>query len=393
MKVSLFPLCVLLSFLLSLMYFSCTSEIENDSKIIKVDLNSAQKGKLSDHFQSVEYMLLDYPDSLPIVNLYKMIVTKERILVESRETAAVFVFDRKGNLLNVIRNFGEGPGQFVLIDDMFLEEDLIRIHCTYLKKYLILDIDGNLIEEGKLDEMADRSFVEKDFSIFQFQKGYDLEKSTIIRKGDDNVVHGFLPLPEGFENFYRYNNRHGFQYDPYRDFYYLTGINSYEIPIFDGDGFLKEKLDFDFGKNNFETNLRISIAQDPYKGNTYVKERSIVRNIHSFFPFKSKTFVNFFEGNSKSHYMFLNDEYEIIYHVNELENDFDGMKIYLRSWVYSENEIIYQMESKQFYNDYVETFNEKKVTLKNGDVHDFFRKNKEKLKDEKHVLVLQKVKD
>jgi hypothetical protein len=384
---------ILLYFLFVPLLVSCGSNEETDGKIVRIDVDSAQKGKISDHFQSLEYILLDYPDSLPIVNLAKMIVTDDKILVESRETAAVFVFDRKGNLLNVIRNYGEGPGQFVLIDDIFLEGDLIRIHNHYLKKYLIYNFEGSLVEEGKLEEVGDRSFVGKDFSLFQFQKGYDQEKNTIIRKSNDNEVHGFLPLREGFENFYKFNNIQGIQYDPFRNSFYITDLNSYEIPILDGDGFLKGKLDFDFGKNNFELNKRISMAEKPYEVNTLVKDNRIVRNIHSFFPFKNKILVNFFEGIRTSHFLFLDDDFEIIYHVNELENDFDGMKVYLRSWAYSENEVIYQMESRQFFNDYVETFNEKAVTVKKGDVHDFFRVNKEKLKDEKYVLVLLKVKE
>jgi hypothetical protein len=116
---------ILWTFLLIPILISCESETKGDAKILQVDVSAAQKGKISDHFESIEYILLDYPDSLPIVGLYKMILTKDKIFVESRETAAVFIFDRKGNLQNVIRDYGDGPGQFRLIDDMFLEGDLV----------------------------------------------------------------------------------------------------------------------------------------------------------------------------------------------------------------------------------------------------------------------------
>jgi hypothetical protein len=383
----------LLTFLLIPILISCESETKGDSKMIQVDVDAAQKGKISDHFESIEYILLDYPDSLPIVNLFKMKLANDQILVESRETAAVFVFDRKGNLQNVIRNYGEGPGQFRLIDDMFLEGNLVRIHCTYLKKYLIFNLEGELIEEGKLDEIADRSYIGKDFSLFQFQKGEGPEKYTIIRKGKENEVDGFVPLKQGNEDFLRYNNIQGFQYDPFRDSFYLTSMNTYEIPLMDGDGFLKQKLNFDFGKNNFETKRRIQFTKDPNGENTYLIENKIVQSINSFFPFKNKIFVHFFSGIRNSHFLFLDNNFEIIYHVNELENDFDGMKLKMWSWAYSENEIVYALDSKQLYNDYVETFNDKKVTVKKGDIHDFFRNNKEKLKEEKYVLVVMKVKE
>lgn len=383
---------ILLTFLLIPILISCESETKGDIKMIQVDVDAAQKGKISDHFESIEYILLDYPDSLPIVGPYKMILTKNKILVESRETAAVFVFDRKGNLQNVIRNFGDGPGQFRLIDDMFLEGDLVRIHCTYLKKYLIFNIYGILIEEGKLKEMADRSFIGKEFILYQFQEGYGPEKNTIVSI-KDNVIQGFVPINKDLEYFNRYNSLHGFQYDPYRDSFFITSLLNYEIPVFDGKGYLKQKLEFDFGKNNYDINKRKEFPENPRKVNTYAMENNIVQHINSFFPFKNKIFIQFFSGIRNSHFLFLDDNFEVIYHVDELENDFDGMKLKLWSWAYSENEIVYYEESSRFYNDYVETFNDRKVTIEKGDIHDFFRNNKEKFKEEKHVLVVMKVKE
>lgn len=384
---------ILLTFLLIPILISCESETKGDGKIIKVDVDAAQKGKISDHFESIEYILLDYPDSLPIVGPYKMILTDDRILVESRETAAVFVFDRKGNLHNVIRNYGEGPGQFLLIDDMFLEGDLLRIHCPNTKKYLIFNLEGELIEEGKLEENADRSFIGKDFSLYQIQKGYGPDRFTIIRKSTETEVQGFVPLREEFEEYYGYHNVQGFQYDPHRDSFFITSLLNYEIPVFDSKGYLKQKLDFDFGKNNYDINKRKEFPENPRKVNTYVMENNIVPNVNSFFPFKNKILVNFYSGIRNSHFLFLDNNFEVIYHVDELENDFDGMKLKLWSWAYSENEVVYYDESSRFYNDYVETFNDRKVTIKKGDIHDFFRNNKEKLKEEKHVLVVMKVKE
>ncbi|MCH6234166.1 6-bladed beta-propeller [Cognataquiflexum rubidum] len=384
---------ILLTFLLIPIVISCESKTKGDAKIIKVDVDAAKKGKISDHFESIEYILLDYPDSLPIVGPYKMILTDDRILVESRETAAVFFFDRKGNLQNVIRDYGDGPGQFRLIDDMFLEGHLLRIHSTYLKKYMIFSLKGKLIEEGKMDIIADRSFLGKDFSLFQIQKGYGTEKFTIIRKGNESEIQGFLPLSKDLEDFYSFNNIHGFQYDPYRDSFYLTSMLDYKIPIFDGKGFLKQTIEFDFGNKNFHINKWKEMRENPRGLNTWISDNGIVQSISSFFPFKNKILVKFNEGIKTPHFLFLDNNFDIIYHVDELENDFDGMKLKMWSWAYSENEIVYALDSKQFYNDYVETFNDKKVTVKKGDIHDFFRNNKEKLKEEKYVLVVMKVKE
>jgi hypothetical protein len=244
-----------------------------------------------------------------------------------------------------------------------------------------------------MDVIADRSFIGKEFSLFQIQNGHGPERYTIIRKGNNNEILGFLPLSKDLENFNSYNSIQGFQYDPFRDSFYLTSFLTYEIAVLDGNGFFKHKLDFDFGKNNFDSKKRNELPKDPRGVNRWISENMIVQSVNSFFPFKNKILVKFNEGIKIPHFLFLDNNFDIIYHVNELENDLDGMKIPMWPWAYSENEVIYYLDSKRFQDNYLETFNKKRITHKIGNIHDFFRINKEKLKEEKHVLVVMKVKE
>jgi len=48
----------------------------------------------------------------------------------------------------------------------------------------------------------------------------------------------------------------------------------------------------------------------------------------------------------------------------------------MRSWTQTPDQIFYQINSRQFFNDYVETFNDQEVEKIPGNIHDFFSKNK-----------------
>lgn len=69
------------------------------------------------------------------------------------------------------------------------------------------------------------------------------------------------------------------------------------------------------------------------------------------------------------------------------------MKIRGIPWTSTNDKILILVNSINFYNNYVETFSGKKITLEPNNVHGFFEANKEKLREDKTVLVLLKVRN
>jgi len=69
--------------------------------------------------------------------------------------------------------------------------------------------------------------------------------------------------------------------------------------------------------------------------------------------------------------------------MNEFESDIDGSLIRMRVWNQTSSQIVYRIDSIQFFNDYVETLSDLQVEISEGNIHDLFAKNSGKLKEEK----------
>ncbi|MEB2779568.1 6-bladed beta-propeller [Algoriphagus sp. C2-6-M1] len=386
------------SFLLTIGFFGCAEkEPETDLKeeIVAIDLSEAREAKLSEYFQSVNYTLLDYTDEMPIVNGFKMVVTKDEIFVESRETARVFVFDNSGQLKHVIGQFGDGPGEIRLIDGLFVNGDTIRVDAEYANKYVLFSKNGEFIKEGKLSFRAPAIY-EDDFNLYYFQHGEGAEQWTFIRE-DKNVqiplksLKGYLPLRNGFEKFLGFNGPNGFIKDLQNGEFFYTEPNDYVVQNFDSLGYFKRTIRFDFGEYNWPLEKRIELAGKGRERNEYVKENQVVSGVHDFYPFRNFYFMSTGTYNY-SFWVFMDKNFESMDIIQEWKNDLDGMKLRQLSWTKSNDEIIYQLDSRTFFNDYVEAFNGKTVEPKSGGIHEFFAKNKEKLQEEKIVLVSYKLK-
>ncbi|WP_191321879.1 6-bladed beta-propeller [Algoriphagus aquimarinus] len=364
-------------------------------EVVKIDLSEAREAKLSEFFQSVSYTLLDYTDELPIVNGYKMVVTKDEIFVESRETAKVFVFDNSGQLKNVIGQFGDGPGEIRLIDGLFVNGDTVRIDSEYAFKYVLFSKDGKFIKEDKLSYRASAIY-EPDFSLYYFQHGEGPDQWTYIREDKsggkpEETVKGYLPMRKGFEKFTSFAGPIGFLKDVETEEFYYTEPNDYQVQNFDTEGYYKRTIRFDFGKYNWPMEMRLELAGKGREQNDYLKENIVVAGLYDFFPFQNLFFMS--AGTyGKTYWIFTDKKFTSIDIIQDWENDLDGMKLRQLSWTKSEDEIIYQIDSRAFFNDYKEAFNGKSVESKPGDIHEFFEKNRDKLQEEKIVLVSYKLK-
>ncbi|WP_339758940.1 6-bladed beta-propeller [Algoriphagus aquimarinus] len=364
-------------------------------EIVEIDLSEAREAKLSEFFQTVSYSLLDYTDELPIVNGYKMVVTKDEIFVESRETAKVFVFDKSGQLKNVIGQLGDGPGEIRLIDGLFVNGDTVRIDSEYGNKYVLFSKDGKFIKEDKLSYRASAIY-ETDFSLYYFQHGEGPDQWTYIREdksGDKpgKTEKGYLPLGKGFEEFNSFAGPIGFLKDPQTGQIFYTEPNDYVVQNFDSDGYFKRTIRFDFGKYNWPMEMRLELAGKGRERNDYLKENPVVSGLYDFFPFQDLFFMS--AGTyGKTYWIFADKKFTSIDIIQDWENDLDGMKLRQLSWTKSEDEIIYSLDSKAFFNDYKEAFNGMSVESQPGDIHEFFEKNRKKLQEEKIVLVSYKLK-
>ncbi|GEM_PF-3787625 len=102
----------------SLLIIGCEKPDQNKkNNSIQINLSKSRKAKLSEFFERIDYLLLDYSHEKPIVFPYKMLFDEDRCFVESRETSSVFVFNWNAEVENIIQNLGMVPESSGLLMD------------------------------------------------------------------------------------------------------------------------------------------------------------------------------------------------------------------------------------------------------------------------------------
>ncbi|MGY6520720.1 MAG: 6-bladed beta-propeller [Mongoliitalea sp.] len=382
----LFNSWVLLSILC--LQFSCSQK--NASTSIKIDLDQGEKYLASEIFEELDYILLEYPDESPIVNAYKMLFTDEHIIVESRENASIFIFDIAGNLKNIIRNYGDGPGEFRIFDGMSLIGDnQIRVTVGYAKKSLVFDLKGNLLEETK-NLASEWTYFGDDYTLEHFPYGEIPDQNTFIRLSNSDTK-GYIPAREGINQLIPFGYVHNFQVGVNKEIYFLE-IFTNNVYIFDPKGYLRDSIVFDFGKYQMDWETKVRLGKDTRAITQYFEENKKIDHVNNFFPMPFGYFISATYDYRKSHWVFLDLNLNIVKIIAGIENDIDQFPLKQYSWTYHDDWIIYQMDSRTFFNEYVQTFQGQKVDAKNSKLHRFFDEKKEALKEEKLVLVRMKLK-
>ena len=113
---------------------SCKDE-EADSTKILIDLGKSKKGKFSDIFSKMEYLLLDMGEREVLVRPYHIDFTEEKIIVEDRDLSNIHIFDRYGKLQSSIKSsYDGGPGTIKQSEYIQIKDDKILVYDIPLFK-------------------------------------------------------------------------------------------------------------------------------------------------------------------------------------------------------------------------------------------------------------------
>jgi len=383
----------ILVFVLIINFFSCTDKIELDQQLItiNIDLNKSIKGKLSDHFENPEYIILDYPDSNPVINLYNVVFRDSLIFIRDNRSNNLFVFDEKGKVVKTINANGMGPGEFFQMDDFQVTDDRIFIQDTYLHKQLEFDKSGNFIKEIENRYNNTNFYVGEKFSIYFLSYETDFDGYNFIRRDNLNGKEDFFyKIDKKLENSVRVSNLNSFKEIEAKGFLYFSLPHATKVVLIDKfSGFLKNTYFFDFGKYNVDDEKR-GVDEIQELGDL-VRDRKLVRRIDLVHSYLDKNVLFFRQGLDQRHYVFMDNDFNILKQVKNIENDIDGMS-YVFPWTGTDDYLIFRFHSSEFFNKYLELYGDKKVKIMKGNIHEFFQMNKQRLKDDTWVLVKLKIK-
>lgn len=147
---------------LFLALIGCSGFDENKANlnVTSLDPDKAEEVKLSDFVNDIEYVKLSTANDFYIGEIEKILVTDTRIYVlDAYRSEGLFVFDRNGNAIFKIQNYGRGPGEFMGPYDFVLDdiENKIIVYSAGEAKLSYYEMDdGSFIEDKPLNFWIER---------------------------------------------------------------------------------------------------------------------------------------------------------------------------------------------------------------------------------------------
>ena len=383
--------------LLLIFAISCQNKYSH-TKQIPLKLDTSEKEKFSDIFSEINYLLLDMGDSKILARPYHILFGADRIIVEDRDLSNIHIFDLAGKRLSSIKSdYSGGPGTIKQSEYLQLMDDKVLIYDIPLSKTVVFDLEGNFLEEKK--------------EPFFFDAFYHLKENRLLFNGIKDLKQGkvFINQKKNSSDdttlLYRFPNdyywmsvgtKDGFMADPSSDNVYFNIPYSYEIVEFDRKGDIYQSFEFDLGSKGLPHDKRFRLAENR-ELNRHLAENRMINDIHSFFPMRNHFFMYLYQhdpnGKPTHHFLVFDRGMNLLYQCIDPKNDLDGMTLGGVPWTYHDDKVYIIVNSTTFYNQYIQKFSGQNVEIKPGNVHEFFQKNQEKLKDDQTVLVSLELKE
>lgn len=136
--------------LLLIFLFSCNNKSHDRSATIELSLNSSNKTTaFTQYFDLKRIIRLETSEKSIIGDITKVLFTKDKIFILDASIKGLLVFDYNGDYLFKIQHIGRGPGEYVSIGDVDIDEkeDTIFIVDSSTHKIIKYNTNGNFLSE------------------------------------------------------------------------------------------------------------------------------------------------------------------------------------------------------------------------------------------------------
>jgi hypothetical protein len=133
------------------LFTNCHREVKIEAEhFVGIDINKAGSMDISETAEIVGIVPLELTDNSMIREISKIYVIDQYILVVDLWKSEIYLFNRSGG--DFVRNIGrkgQGPGEYIMFNDVFYDEDsgLIYAHERIKRSMYVYDLTGELIRE------------------------------------------------------------------------------------------------------------------------------------------------------------------------------------------------------------------------------------------------------
>jgi len=367
---------------------SCEKNKENLDGVTSsfaIDLNEANKVGYSTLFENTEYVLLKPKNNQYIVSPEKIIKHKDKIYISTRDYN-IFIYDLKGEFLNVIDAPGEGPGGIRKIDDSHITENQIIIKDGYLKKYLFYDLNGAFIKEKRDVFPTANFYFGGDFKLLYPHNDPEFGDFRVFKINKDNSVTGVIDLGKYLKPSVYVQD--GFQNVPNSDEIFMGLPLTFNILYFNKEGDLTQNIQLDLGENQVSAKERakFSTMQEEFQ---FLSSNNYIDSFTRVFPISTKNFMFVVNTGKKYPNIVIGSrDGMVLFNSDAFIDDVNNLQKATIPWTFSEGKVISWNRMKVLYDDY-ET---NSSGNKDAKLQLLFNENPNYLEGEDIVLMLSDIK-
>jgi len=226
-----------------LAFFSCRNSTKIPIEVIPINLNTAKSIDLN----IGKMIKLETTNSSLLYEIISISFINKKLFIHTRDKVAVF--DNNGKFLFNLSRKGKGPGEYIKVSTVFVQNGHICLFDNMMKKIFIFNDNGEFISSVNINleqyplayiyPLSDGRFIAKNMFRGEQEKtpvGSILsDKYNLINtvKGR-NVITGFTT----HNNFYQYDNNEILYFEPLCDTIFSIRDNK----------MMKPKYFVDFGK-------------------------------------------------------------------------------------------------------------------------------------------------
>jgi hypothetical protein len=137
--------------------FSCGSKTKQGEFLeIPVDIDQDFSLPLSEITEKIVAIDLELTDE-SLINpdrIRRILLCEDYVIVVGDE---IFVFNKDGKFVHSIGSRGQGPGEYIGINSVALDEKNKRLFVSSGRKIICYDLDGNFIRESSITQLSDGS--------------------------------------------------------------------------------------------------------------------------------------------------------------------------------------------------------------------------------------------
>lgn len=309
----------LLIFLFILMS-GCKTREREAITIKSLTVSPAQKMphiSFSELFTHDELIPLETTDFCLIGHINKIIPKNDRFYIHDDIAKCVFVFDKQGKFITKIGSVGRGPGEYIELNNIYMdnEQDYLIFDCFH--KYMIFDLKtNNLLSEKSysLQGYEQRMYLGNEtFTTYCDNFIDENRKDNLVIEQKGDLVNSYFPIKKDLQS-YTYRNEHVFFENFNGKKYFIPPYND-TIFTFNKEN-IKSYLYIDYGKNKLPEHFFHNIPNNQ-------KTEQLLRSSYCH------SLDNFIDNDNYTYFRFCTERQTILnYYLSKKEN-----KSYIFSYV------------------------------------------------------------